>query len=63
MEKINGDANINVVNAAFKAGMAAFFARIFFIVKVSSQLPNTGVKNFAYVSTVENNLPSFLLKG
>jgi len=37
MEKINGDANINVVNAAFKAGMTAFFARIFFIVKVSSK--------------------------
>jgi hypothetical protein len=26
-------------------------------------LPTAGVKNFVYVSTVESNLPSFVLKG
>lgn len=41
MEKINGDANINAIQTALKAG----------------------IPRFVYVSTVENNLPSFFLKG
>ena len=41
MEKINGDANVFVVETAAKAG----------------------VPHFVYVSTVENNLPEFILKG
>jgi nucleoside-diphosphate-sugar epimerase len=41
MEKINGDANINAVNACRQAG----------------------IQRFSYISTVENNLPDFILRG
>jgi hypothetical protein len=58
MEKLNGDANVNAVNACKEAGKNWHHIDS----KVSKHLL-LGIPRFVYVSAVENNLPDFLLRG
>lgn len=59
MEKINGDANIAAVSACLNAGK--LFPILYYLVVFLFHF--AGVPRFVYVSTVENNLPDFVLKG
>ena len=58
MEKVNGDANIRAISESLNAGRNITFQDIKHLIYVI-----IGIPRFTYVSTVESNLPSFILKG
>jgi hypothetical protein len=65
MEKINGDANVLAVEEAAKAGACLSQSEASMHHshhRLVARVPS-GVPTFVYVSTVENNLPEFLLRG
>ena len=61
MEKINGDANINAISESLRSG--SDFSVVYSYVQLICVQKISGVPKFVYVSTVENNLPNFVLSG